>query len=443
MNRYITTFCIAAAMSAALQASAETWNLQQCIDYAIEHNLTVKNTDYNVKAGEINVTSAKNKFLPTVTGNASQSFNFGRSVAEDNIRVSRNSSAFSWGANASVPLFDGLHNVRTLKDARLSLRQLLLESDAARDDISLRVIAAYLQVLLNSELIKVAETELELSQVEVDRQKVLVDAGKSPELELIQAESQLAQAQVSLVNSRNDYELSMLDLKQLLMLSPETPLAVSPLDQLGVLIPDADEVYRLAMLHNSSIMSKRQGIQIADNRIAMAKSGYYPTLSLGGGIGSSYTHITGFDNAGFAHQMRDNMSENIGLSLSVPLFDAFSTRNAVNNAKVDKLRAELELEQASDDLYKSISQAYYQAEAARKKSEASAIAESATKAALDAMTTKFNYGKATATEYEQAKTDYIKACSTTIQSRYEYIIRAKVLEFYSQPHSYITSSTKD
>ena len=217
------------------------------------------------------------------------------------------------------------------------------------------------------------------------------------------------------------------------MLSPETDMTVAPLDQLGVLIPDAEEVYRQAMTHNSSIMAKRQGIKVAENRISIAKSGYLPSLSLGANIGSSYTHIKGFDNAGFAHQMRDNLSEAIGFSLSVPLFDAFSTRNSVNNAKIDKLRAELELEQASDELYKSINQAYYQAEAARKKAEASTIAEAATKAALDAMTTKFNYGKATATEYEQAKTDYITACSTTIQSRYEYIIRAKVLELQPAP----------
>lgn len=324
----------------------------------------------------------------------------------------------------------------------MSLQQLLLQSDAARDDISLQVIAAYLQVLLNGELVKVAETQLSLSQVEVDRQKVLVEAGKSPELDLIQAQSQLAQAQVTLVNNQNDHSLSLLDLKQLMMLPTETDMTLAPLDELGVLIPDAEEVYRLAMLHNSSITAKRQGIKVAENRISMAKSGYYPSLSLSGSIGSSYTHISGYDNIGFSQQMRDNLSEAIGLSLSVPLFDAFSTRNSVNSAKVDKLRAELELEQASDELYKTISQAYYQAEAARKKAEASAIAESATKAALEAMTTKFNYGKATATEYEQAKTDYIEACSTTVQARYEYIIRAKVLEFYSQPHPYLSTTEK-
>lgn len=431
--------CIAAALAAAPVVSAETWNLQQCIDYAVDHNLTVKNSDYNVKEGEINVTSAKNQFLPTVTGSANQSFNFGRSVAEDNIKISRNSSGFSWGANANIPVFDGLRNVRNLKSARLSLQQLLLESDAARDDISLRVIANYLQVLLNGELVKVAETQVALSQVEVDRQKVLVESGKVPELDLLQAESQLAQDQVTLVNSRSDHELSLLDLKQLLMLSPETDMTLSPLDDLGVLIPDAEEVYRLAMLHNSSIMAKRQSIKVAENRISLAKSGYLPTLSLGANIGSSYTHIKGFDNDAFAHQMRNNLAEAIGFSLSVPLFDAFATRNSVNNAKIEKLKADLDLEQASDDLYKSINQAYYQAEAARKKAEASSVAETATKAALEAMTTKFNYGKATATEYEQAKTDYIKACSTTIQSRYEYIIRAKVLEFYSKPHSYVSA----
>lgn len=421
---------------ASIRAYASPWTLEECIAYAQANNLTVKARQYDVQTGEINLNSAKNQFLPTVSGNASQSWNFGRSTAEDNIKVSSNSSNFQWGVNAQLPLFDGLKNVRQLKTAKLSLTQLLYQSDAAREGLTLNVITTYLQVLLNQELMKVAETQVSLSKTEVTRQEGLVEAGKAPELDLVQARSQLAQDEVTLTTARNDYNLSLLDLKQLLLLPADDPMEIVPLTDNSVLIPDAENVYRSAMEHNSSILAKRQNVKVAESRIALAKSGWMPTLSFGAGIGSSYTHFSAFDSNSFGKQMRDNLAENIGFSLSIPIFDAFQTRNAVKTAQIDRMMADLELEQSSDQLYHTITQAYYQADAARKKSEASAVAEEATKAALDAMTVKYNYGKANATEFEQAKDNYIKACSSTVQAKYEYMVRAKILEFYARPQMY-------
>lgn len=327
--------------------------------------------------------------------------------------------------------------MRRLKTAKLSLSQLLLQTDAARDDLTLNVITSYLQTLLEKEMTEVARRQVEFSQIEVDRQQTLVESGKSAELDLVQARSQLAQDELTLVERNADYVQALLDLRQLLLLPDGVEMDVAPLEEQTFLIPDVETVYRSAMETNSSILTRRKAIEVADSRIAEAKTGWIPSLSFGAGIGSNYTHISRLgNNPSFSTQMSDNFSKTLGFSLSIPLFDGLATRNAVNSAKVDRLMADLELEEESTKLYKTISQAYTQAESARKKSESATIARDATKAALDAMTLKYNYGKANATEFEQAKTEYITACSKAVQARYEYIVRAKILEFYNTPHAY-------
>lgn len=438
MNRKHIIMAMAAVTAVAtIPARGEVWTLDQCVAYALDHNLTVRARQFDADKGRIEVTSAKDAFLPTVSAGASESFDFGRSVANDNMKVSANSSSFSWNVNAQLPLFDGLKSVRRLQTAKLSLSQMLLQTDAARDDVTLNVITSYLQALLEREMTDVARQQVEMSQVEVSRQESLVESGKNAELDLVQARAQLAQDELTLVERTADYDQALLDLRQLLLLPVDVDMEIAPLEEQQFIVPDAESVYRSAMAANSSILARRKAIEVADSRIAEAKTGWIPTLSFGAGIGSNYTYINRLpSNSSFSDQMKDNFSKTIGFSLSIPIFDGLSTRNAVNSAKVDRMMADLELEEEATRLYKTISQAYTQAESARKKSESAIIARDATKAALDAMTLKYNYGKANATEYEQAKTDYISACSRAVQARYEYIVRAKVLEFYNTPHAY-------
>lgn len=166
--------------------------------------------------------------------------------------------------------------------------------------------------------------------------------------------------------------------------------------------------------------------------MSLAKSGWLPTLSLSAGIGSSYYHLSGADNMPFHRQMRDNFSKSIGFSLSIPLFDRFSTRNSVRRAKIQRLNAQLQRENVELSMYKTIQQAYYQAVAAEKKLSASETATAATKAALEAMQEKYNFGKANATEVEQAKTDYIRSRSEALQAKYEHLLRLRILHFYAR-----------
>lgn len=413
---------------------AESWNLDSCISYAVKHNITVKNRELSVVSGELDITEAKDNFLPNIYGGANQSFSFGRGLTADNMYANRNTSQFGWSVQMSMPLFQGLRNVRNLDYTRANYRMLVEQLESAKDDITLSVIAQYLQVLYYEEIYKVSLEQLRLSQVEYDRRKELLEAGKIPELDLLQAESQVAQDELTVVNSLNNKDLALLDLAQLLELRSEEDFSILPLEDsiIDIPLPSPEEIYEYALNDNHSIIASRLGVEVAGKYLKVAQTGYIPTLSFSAGLGSSYYKTSGFDNENFSNQMRHNLSESLGLSLNIPIFDSFTTRNSIRKAKVQQISAQLQLSDTELQLYKTIQQAHAQAIAAEKKMKSSTIAERASGAALDAMREKYNYGKANATEFEQAKTQYFQAASDRIQAKYETILRRRILEFYGK-----------
>lgn len=422
----LTIICAVASTTAA----KTVWSLDSCINYAIEHSITVKNAALTRDADEIAVTSAKDAFLPTLSANASQSFSFGRGLSADNTYADRNTSSFAWGVNLNLPLFEGLSNVRTLKYAKINLRASILALESAKDNVTLNVISQYLQVLYYKELIKTAKEQVALSQHEVDRQQALVDAGKVAEVDLYQAKSQLAQDEQSVVSNENEATLALLDLAQLLQLPGIDDFDIEPLTESSPIIRSAEDVYAQAQSSNNGVLAARANVEAAEANISVAKTGYIPKLSFSLGVGSSYYKISGFENSTFAQQMRDNYSTMIGFSLSIPIFDAFSTRNNVRRAKVQALTAQLQLQDTETQLYKDIQQAYHRAIAARSSYDVGLKTEEASEVSFLAMKEKYELGRATPTEFEQAKTQYLTSTISRIQAHYEYILRCRILDFY-------------
>lgn len=431
MKQLRKTVVAALALVCAVTANAETWTLEKCIDYALTNNLTVRSRALDVRNAELDVTAAKDAFLPEVGLSASQSFNLGRGLTSENTYADRNTSNFQWGANLSVPLFQGLGNVRRLDYAKASLLAVVEEFEAAKEDVTLNVIAQYLQVLYCNEVYKVALEQIELSAYELKRQQALLEAGKVPEIDMLNARSQLAQDELSATTAKNDYTLALVDLAQLLRLDDIEGFEVASLDDDNVLMRSADEVFANAKLNNSSVNAGRLRIAAADKNIRVAKSGYMPRLSFTAGIGSSYYTVSGFDNDKFGHQMKNNFSTYFGFNLSIPVFDAFSTRNNVRRARVSRLSAELQYETACDNLYKAVQQAYYSALGAAKRLESSTVAEDATEKTFAATREKYNLGRATPTDYETAKNNYLRAVSDRVRAKYEYMLRTRILDFYN------------
>ncbi|MDE6588303.1 MAG: TolC family protein [Paramuribaculum sp.] len=431
-----TAITCAAALTASAQ-TADTWTLDSCIAYATTHNISVRQSRVQQLNSEIALTAAKDAFLPQLHGSASQSWAFGRGLTADNTYADRNTSSTGLSVGLQLPVFQGLRALRGVEYAKADLAATLEQAEATRDNVELRVISYYLQALLSRELLTVARNQAALSETELNRRTILLEAGKIPELDLIEAQSQLAQDRMSVVSCESDVQLALLNLAQLLELPAELPFDVAPLDTTSITFGNAyrlspEEIYAIANSRNHSIRAASLSAEAARKNIKVAQSGYIPTLSFSAGLGSNYYRMGGVTNESFGSQMRHNFSQNLGLSLSVPIFDAFSTRNNVRRAKASALAADLQLESTRIDVENAINQAYAQATTSRAKEQSARSAMTHAQAALAAVTEKYNAGRATPTEWEQAKTTATRAEAEAVQARYEYLLRLRVLDFYAR-----------
>lgn len=412
-------------------AEAQTpWNLEQCVEYAVSHNLTVKARELETESEQLTLTEAKDRVLPTLEAGASQTWNFGRGLTAANTYADRNTSNFQWSAGLSLPLFQGLSTVRRIKASESSLAKTLTETAAAKDDITLNVVAQYLQVLYAREVEQSAASQVEYTAYEVGRQQALVEQGKVPEADLYDAQAQYAQDKLQLVTAQNDTRTALVQLANLLQLPSVEGFDVFPLSDAEPLIPGPDQVYSDALGINNSVLAARQGITAANDNISLAKTGYIPRIDFNAGIGSSYYKVSDFPNEGFGPQMRHNYATYLGFRLTIPIFDGFSTRNQIRRARLSKLQAELELDRRQSELYKEIQLAYYQAKGARERYLASGETLEKMKLSFAATREKYNLGRSTPAEFEQAKNNLFRTEVSSIQARYEYLLRCRILSFY-------------
>ena len=425
--------CTAASIaqtSPGSDSASKVWSLDSCVSYAVTHNLTVQSARLDAARGELSVTEAKDAFLPSVSASAGESFSFGRGLTSQNTYANRNTSNFQWGVGLDLPLFQGLREYRQLAYSKESMRQLLYEVEAAKDNITLNVISQYLQVLYAKAVARSAESQLEYSSYEVTRQQALLEEGKIPEADLYEAMAQAAQDSLQVVTSRNDIAVALVELTNLLRLPSAEGFDVLPIIEGEPMIPTADAVYLAALQNNNSILAARQGIKVADRGVSLAKAGYIPSLRFSAGINSNYYTLAGYPSESFGDQMRHNLSKYIGFTLSIPIFDAFSTRNSVRRANLQRVSAELTLDSRAQELHRSIELAYYQATGARSRYLASRETLSLTSRAFEAIREKYNLGRATPTEFQQAKNNLFRTEVSSIQAHYEYLMRHRILLYY-------------
>lgn len=414
----------------ALASRAEAWTLDQCIDYALAHNAEVRQRILAQKQGDLDVTDAKDRFLPQVSGYGSQNFNFGRGLTANNTYANRNTQSFAVGAQLSLPLFQGLRAVRGLEYSRKAMKALIEHTEETRANVTLNVITGYLQALYAREVLEVAKMSLNISTDELARRRQLLDAGKIAELDICEAQAQVAADELSVVNARNDSTLAMLDLSQLLNIPRRSDFDIVPVGQDIPVIPSLDSALREASLRNHGIRAAALDVEAAEANVAVAKAAYIPTLSFSAGLGSNYYKTTGYTNESFSSQMRHNFAKSLGFSLNVPVFDGLSTRNSVRRARLQQESYALALDNTRTALEKAIVQAHTQAAAALKKTQASEASLLASEQAFRAMQVKYDCGRANATEYEKAKSDYTSAMAQLVQARYEAVLRARILDFY-------------
>ena len=398
----------------------EVWDLRRCIEHAIEHNLSIKQQEASRNQSEVEVNTAQWSRLPNLNGNVGQSFNFGRALQADNTYGNRNTANTNFSVNTNIPLFTGMQIPNNIALAKLNLKAAIEDLQKAKEDISIQVATLYLQALFNQELVKVAHNQVKLSQEQLDRKVAFFKNGKASEAEVYEAKARVAQDEMSVVQAENNYQLALLDLTQQLELpSPEGfSIEMPQIEEVTGNLTLPEDVYAQALMNKPAIKAAQYRLEGADKSIRIAQSGYYPQLNFGAGLSTNYYNMSGLETASFNSQWRQNFNKYIQFSLSIPLFNRFATRNRVKSARSKKT------------LYKEIQQAYYNALAAEAKYRSSLSASEAAQASFDLMSEKYANGKATATEYNEMRTNWMKALSDHIQARYEYIFRSKILDFY-------------
>lgn len=425
--------CSLAILCTANGQAQEGWTLRQCIDYAIEHNINVLQTANAAEQSEVETNTSKWARLPNLNGSAGQNWSWGRSASPvDNTYSDINSGSTQFSLSTNVPLFTGLQLPNQYALSKLNLKAAIEDLNKAKEDVAINVTSAYLQVLFNLELSKVAANQVELSKEQHNRITRLAQVGKASPAEVAEAKARVAQDEMSLVQAENNYQLAILDLSQLLELPTPEGFALAQPDTIVDFSPltPPDEIYSEALANKPGIRAAQFRLEGSEKNIRIAQSNYYPQLSLGAGLGTNFYTLNGSANDAFGKQMKNNLNKYVGFNLSIPLFNRLSTRNRVRTARLQQTNLALQLDNTKKVLYKEIQQAWYNAVAAESKFNSSTAAVSANEKSFRLMSEKFDNGKATFIEYNEAKLNLTKALSDKIQAKYDYLFRTKILDFY-------------
>ena len=417
----------------------QQWTLQQCIDYAMEHNVNILQSQLQQQNADYQLKMSQNAWLPSVSASASEGFGFGQSPSYTGVYVSDNSSSASVGLSVSVPLFQGLNLYNTNKANQLNLQATTQDLEAAKRELRLAIMAYYMEVIYCKELKGVAEKQLELSQSQHQRTQELFEVGRLPESNVYESAAQVASDKASLTEAQNNLMLRLLDLAQALeidntedfdVVAPESFIS----DELPLTSPQ--NTIQHALNHQPEMLAAQLRLQQAHYDLKAAKSAWYPSLSFYGGYSNGYYHYFTNDNANipFSQQLKTNGRTQLGLSLNIPIFNSMQTKYRVKMTELGIENQQLNIENTSKQLKKEIQQAYYNAVAAKEKYVAAENSLKSSQLAYEYAQAGFEAGKTTLMELNESKNRLYKAESSLLQAKYEYLYRCKVMAFYNEDY---------
>ena len=336
---------------ALLGAQPHLWSLRECCDYAVEHNISIKQQQNQRRQQELTLSTSKNSRLPDLSGSVGQNFSFGRGLTAQNTYSNTNTSSTSFSLGTSMPIFTGFQIPNQIKLDQLNLEAATADLEKAKNDIRMQVAQAYVQILYDMEIAEVAHRQIEIDSMQVVRLQAFVDNGKAAEAELSQQKATLANSRLTATQADNNTRLAILSLTQLLELpTPDGFAIVKPnLDELVGLtglseLITPDQIYAEALGVKPEILSQELKLKGTEHSIKIAQAGNLPTLSLSGGLGTNYYTTSGFKSDAFGTQLKNNFSQYIGLNLNAPIFNRFQTRNNIRNARINQENQQLALE---------------------------------------------------------------------------------------------------
>jgi outer membrane protein len=445
------------------------WTLRECIERAMQHNISIKQSELDLEAAEIDKSDAIGAYLPSLNGFATNSWNTGLTQnITTGVLQNQTTRNFSAGVTLDLTIFAGLRNLRQLQRAKLSRLAAQYSLEQMQDNIALFVANAYLEVLVNKEILKVLEEQHLVTLDQLDRTQKLVDAGVAPSGDMLQIKALSAEEEQQIIVAENTVRISLINLAQILLIEDyenfdiaEKEYEVRPNT---IMQKSAKEIIDYAMEERYEVKIAKKNVELAKKDVQISRGAYYPTLSgffnyntresgaeriTQGGIDpDAPSQVIGIVEETEQVVVAPNFALNTlpplpffeqlylfdgisyGFQLSVPILNGFSTRNSVKRQKVNVMRAEYQLEQAKLDLESNVYQAYVDAQGAAKAYEAAKVALEAQNLAFDYAQERYDVGLTNAFELSQAKFELTNAESQLIQAKFDYIFKVKVLELY-------------
>jgi outer membrane protein len=448
INKYNSlVFALFFGFALSGQAQTKQWTLEECVRYALDNNITIKLSELDVKNADINKKDAFGNYLPSVNGNASHSWNIGlnQDVTTGLLR-NQTTQYSSVGLNAGIDIYKGLQIQNTYRRTKLAIVASQYQLLKMQEDISLNVANAFLQILSYKEELKVKKEQLSIDEKRLKRSEEMVNAGTIPRGDLYDLKATIATDQQAITVSENNLLISKLSLAQLLQLKEFADFDViddtNAKDENNIMAQSPIDIYNKAKETRTELKLAQTNLEIAEKNVAIAKGAYQPTLSgfYGFNTRASYSDkVVGVDANGdpilagpdpVFQQFSDNKGHNFGFQLNVPIFNGFSVRNNVERNKVSLEKSKIDLEQKSLDLQRNVYTAFTNAKGALNTYESSTVTLEARQQAYNYAKEKYDVGLMNSFDFTQAQTLLTNAQSDVIRTKYDYMFKIKILEFY-------------
>ena len=449
-----------------LTAQDKAYTLEECVLMALDKNISIKQSELDIENAEIEKEDAIGSFLPRVNAQSQHIWNNGLSQNITNGLIENLTTQFSsFGGNIGVTLFNGKQNINQLSRANLNLIARQYQLDDMKDDISLFVANAYLQVMFNRELAQVQRFQLEITKEDLERTKVRIQAGVLTQADIFDIEANLASQEQALVQAENNYRLSLISLAQLLLITDYENFQIADEDFeipfSDILSQKPKEIYEKALTIRNDIKLGVANIEVAKKDIEIAKGALMPSLTAFYNYNTRISYSDRFVETGnlietpigfvkgtgesvvtqcseraiaeplsFGTQFGQNDGHSYGVSLNIPIFNGSSVRNNIKRRKLNLKRIENQFEQTKLDLENTVNQAYLNTQGAVKFFEAAEKTLKARQEAFQIAQNRFDAGVMNSFDFIQAKQRYQISASDIVRAKFDYIFKLKVLEFY-------------
>lgn len=433
---FTLAYLLLLALFATLHAQ-ELWTLDKCITYAHDNNIQIKQSQLNTQYQMNNLKEKKGSRLPNLSGQVSQNLNYGRSLTYLNTYENVNSSQTDFGLGTQVTIFQGMQVNNSIKKGELDLKASFEDLAKAKDDLSLNIASTFLEILFAKELVKVSEDQLDITHQQLKQSTEKVNAGSLASGALLEIEAQASREELNLVNAKSQLQLAKLKLAQMLELvytdkfDVEIPALPEVNAQASVI--SAQDVYLTALKQRPEIRGAEFRFQSTQYQLKMAQGVFFPTLSFFANYynlyNNKYTDLKG-TSISFSDQLSNNQRKGLGFQMNIPIFNRFMTKLQVDNAKIQVMNTQLDLEGAKKLLRQEIETAQTTAITSFNKFKSTEKAVTSMREAFRYSEEKFNVGMVNAVEYNTAKTNLVKASSDLLSAKYEFIFRSKILDFY-------------